>query len=260
MGGIFTSSVSRATTGSSTTAVLSFVNSDNEPNPGQTASQSTSRGSFVRRVSTTTAEQYRAVPISDGYHILFTDPCTGRLGLGTDAPVGSLTRLLQKVWFRAPPSCLGPPVLYAAGTNTQDGIRVVATFAVPKDIRDETENKQVVVFYSIPPDLFQSERLVETIFDQPSQPPILTTNEANEWAWLDNEGQRHDLLWPLDVDGQAIASCSNLTEVAIDASPDMVIWAFSADGRGECWAMDSGRVDTPNKSVVLCGGGIRLEE
>lgn len=260
MGGIFTAAMSRATAGSGTTAVLSFVDNGNEESPEQAGNLSTSRGSFVRRVSTTTAEQYRAVPISDGYHILFTDPCTRRLGLGTDAPVGSLTRLLQKVWFRAPPSCLGPPILYAAGTNTQDGIRVIATFAVPKHIHEETENKQVVVFYSIPPDLFQSERLVETIFDQPSPPPILTTNEANEWAWLDDEGQRHDLLWPLEVDGKVIACCSNLTEIAIEASPDMIIWAFNADGVGQCWAMDSGRVDIPQKGIVQQGGGIQLEK
>lgn len=260
MGGIFTTAMSRATAGSGTTAVLSFVNGDTQERAEQVATQSTSRGSFVRRVSTTTAEQYRAVPISDGYHILFTDPCTGRLGLGTDAPVGSLTRLLQKVWFRAPPSCLGPPILYAAGTNTQDGIRVVATFSVPQDIRNKAENTQVVVFYSVPPDLFQSERLVETIFDQPAQPPILTTNEANQWAWLDDEGQRHDLFWPLEVDGQVVASCSNLTEVGIDASPDMVIWAFSADGLGQCWAIDSGKAHTPKSGIVQPGGGIQLEE
>lgn len=40
------------------------------------------------------SDHFQAVPLSDGYHILFMDPETGRLCLGSDAPLGSVHWLL----------------------------------------------------------------------------------------------------------------------------------------------------------------------
>lgn len=39
-------------------------------------------------------DHYRAVPLSDGYHVLFTDPASSKLFLGSDAPLGGPTKLL----------------------------------------------------------------------------------------------------------------------------------------------------------------------
>jgi hypothetical protein len=124
-------------------------------------------------ISPSRADHDRAVPLSDGSHILFTDPKTGYLCLGTDAPAGSLNRLIRKVWFRPPANASSPlPVLYAAGADTRHGVRVVATFSVdggdgmqlnsdevatgcgsgPQKAMDA--DKQMIVFYTIPPDLF----------------------------------------------------------------------------------------------------------
>ncbi|KAG5938966.1 hypothetical protein E4U53_007918 [Claviceps sorghi] len=87
------------------------------------------------------ADHYRAVPIGDGYHVLFTDPRTGCLCLGTDAPIGSVTRLLRKVWFRPPAAALSViPILYAAGRDTRHRVRVVATFAAAGPTDDAHAN------------------------------------------------------------------------------------------------------------------------
>lgn len=121
------------------------------------------RDGFIHGVSAFSADHYRAVPLSDGYHILFTDPRSGNLCLGTDAPVGALTRLLSKVWFSPPLGAASPiPMLYAAGSDVRHGVRIVATFAAAEG--DESENprpldplvtdNQIVVFYTIPPDMF----------------------------------------------------------------------------------------------------------
>ncbi|KAF4126955.1 F-box domain protein [Geosmithia morbida] len=83
------------------------------------------------------AYHYRAVPLSDGHHILFTDPWSGNLCLGTDAPAGSLTRLVRKVWFSPPAAAASSaPILYAAGADLSHGVRVVATFPVRKGGHD----------------------------------------------------------------------------------------------------------------------------
>ena len=73
------------------------------------------------------SDHYRAVPLSDGYHILFTDPGTGLLCLGSDAPVGGPTKLLRKIWFQGPEG-MGSPVCYAGGSDLRLGVRVVAAF------------------------------------------------------------------------------------------------------------------------------------
>lgn len=83
------------------------------------------------QMAASSASHRRARPLSCGDHILFTDPSTGMLCLGTDRPVGSLSRLLRKVWFQPPSNAMCPcPVLYAAGADLRHGVRVVAAFAI----------------------------------------------------------------------------------------------------------------------------------
>jgi hypothetical protein len=57
------------------------------------------------------SDHYRAIPLSDGYHILFTDPSTGLLSLGSDAPIGGPTKLLRKIWFAGPQGQVPFPIL-----------------------------------------------------------------------------------------------------------------------------------------------------
>lgn len=71
---------------------------------------------YDRRSPRDNSDHYRAIPLSDGYHVLFIDPETSLLCLGSDAPVGGPTKLLRKIWLRSPEG-RGAPLVYAAGSN-----------------------------------------------------------------------------------------------------------------------------------------------
>ncbi|KAF4459481.1 cefP [Fusarium albosuccineum] len=241
----------------------------------------------LRRISASSADHHRAVPLSDGYHILFTDPTTGDLCLGTDAPAGSLNRLIRKVWFR-PPTIASTrlPLLYTAGSDIGHGVRVVATFSVDSgDIMQLDSNevatshssdppkavdadKQMIVFYTIPPDMF-----LDISRGRACHWPIRTTEDMetgglSEWADWRPQGSYGDIdflgdpfaegtAYPLEIRGQPVAICSNLVELALDSGPDMVLWAFSAQGWARTWAMHAGREDAFNHIAVQHDGSLR---
>ncbi|KAF4992610.1 hypothetical protein FDECE_13661 [Fusarium decemcellulare] len=241
----------------------------------------------LRRISASSADHHRAVPLSDGYHILFTDPTTGDLCLGTDAPAGSLNRLIRKVWFRPPTNASTRlPLLYTAGPDIGHGVRVVATFSVDSgDIMQLDSNevatshssdppravdadKQMIVFYTIPPDMF-----LDISRRRACHWPIRTTEDMetgslSEWAGWRPEGSYGDIdflgdpfaegtAYPLEIRGQPVAICSNLVELALDSGPDMVLWAFSAQGWARTWAMHAGREDAFNHIAVQHDGSLR---
>jgi len=92
------------------------------------------------------ADHYRAVPLSDG-HILFTDPESGYLYLGSDKP-GGPTKLQREIVF-PPPS--GQPAgkaadCYAAGHDLRWGVRIVVAYG------------RTIMLYNLPPDDFRRAR------------------------------------------------------------------------------------------------------
>jgi hypothetical protein len=92
------------------------------------------------------ADHYRAVPLSDG-HILFTDPETGNLYLGSDKP-GGPTKLRREV-LCIPPSVqlhYKSPDCYAAGHEMRWGVRIVVAYG------------QTIMLYNLPPDQFERAR------------------------------------------------------------------------------------------------------
>ncbi|KAJ3466042.1 hypothetical protein MRS44_006700 [Fusarium solani] len=221
-------------------------------------------------ISPSRADHDRAVPLSDGSHILFTDPKTGYLCLGTDAPAGSLNRLIRKVWFRPPANASSPlPVLYAAGADIRHGVRVVATFSVdggdgmqlnsdevatgcgsgPQKAMDA--DKQMIVFYTIPPDLFLA-------MSRGRSRHRWTRTAEGSYSDIDfGDPSSEATAYPLEIRGQAVAICSNLVELALDSGPDMVLWAFSAQGWARAWALHAGREDAFNHTVVQQDGSLR---
>lgn len=243
---------------------------------------------LLRRVSASTADHYRAVPLGDGYHILFTDPKTGNLCLGTDAPVGSLNRLVRKIWFRPPiGASTGSPVLYAAGADTRHGVRVMATFSVQSgdglrlEVDDDSgssragpqtnicTDKQMIVFYSIPPDMFQDISQAGSAFArQPETTPGEELGEGvSEWIYWRPEETCHTIdandpfwdnaIFPLEIQGQPVAVCCNLVELAVDAGPDLILWAFSAEGWARTWALDTSLEEALSHTVVQQDGSLR---
>jgi len=90
--------------------------------------------------------------LSDGHHVLFIDPPSGKLALGCDAPLGGPTKLIRKVIF-TPPAIDTVPTLYTAAADLSQGARVVVAYG------------DVVMLYSVPPDLIvlsQTEQKAET--------------------------------------------------------------------------------------------------
>ncbi|PKK41918.1 hypothetical protein CI102_14504 [Trichoderma harzianum] len=241
-------------------------------------SRNVPRDSPLRRLVAASADHFRAVPLSDGYHILFTDPRTGCLCLGTDAPVGSLTRLLRKVWFRPPSQAYSPmPLLYVAGSDTRHGVRVVATFAarpqhdgIPLDERTfssdtgatEDSNQQLVVFYTVPPDVFHDIRRADAEARSAGyRPPESRRFGQHEPTYghinLMSDPFGQDSHYPVEVYGQVVAMCGNLTEIALNSSPDLIIWAFAAEGWAKTWALNTGKNEPIINSAAHRDGSVR---
>ncbi|KAH8602917.1 hypothetical protein B0O99DRAFT_15511 [Bisporella sp. PMI_857] len=208
------------------------------------------------------SDHYRAIPLSDGYHILFTDPSTGLLCLGTDAPIGGPTKLLRKIWFEGPAG-QGSPVAYASGTNITSGVRVAAAFG--------KENEQSIWFYSVPNDVFAASQTSASAVGSSWSKHILKSQGSNlDWmAWWPDDGLQGWLnksgepiagalsraIWPVKISGQKIGTCSGVVDLAVDSSPEMIVWAFSGDGIAKAWKFDSNRL--PTKLIVMRDGSIR---
>lgn len=283
--------------GSGSTSVVSFIRPDARAQSARAVHSrgdsrepcaqpwERSRDSFLRRVSANGADHYRAVPLSDGYHILFTDPCSGNLCLGTDAPVGALTRLLRKVWFSPPANAASPvPILYTAGADVRHGVRIVATFAAQpdgmpdvaqasgsaleiSDTKMALSDYQIIMFYTIPPDMFQDIARA-SVNSNVGQRLVDRDESSSEWVSWRPEDNYYEIdifrdnfntnaVYPLEVRGQAVAVCSNLVDIALDSSPDVVIWAFSAEGWARTWAMDTGGSMPYTRTMVQSDGSLR---
>lgn len=108
---------------------------------------------------TVDCDHYQASPLSDGSHVLYTDPSSGQLCLSSDAPVGSPTKLVRKVIFIPPDSgeddgWNGLMSCYRAGQELRWGVQVVAAH---RDGR--------IILYSVPSDLFNYLRHLRTSVD-----------------------------------------------------------------------------------------------
>ncbi|KAJ9668818.1 hypothetical protein H2201_001064 [Coniosporium apollinis] len=178
-------------------------------------------------------DHYNAVPLSDGYHVLFTDPASNTLCLGSDAPFGSPTKLLRKVVFE-PPEPGAVSFLYAASAELRWGPRVVAAYG------------DRVVLYSVPPDVFavSVREQQKTRSSAPNAGTLDSVEEYTHWKdWLPPSSLtaqpcftcRRDSPWPVLLKGTVVGSPDRLVELAVHSSPDLTVWAFGLDGRAAVW-------------------------
>ncbi|EAW08496.1 F-box domain protein [Aspergillus clavatus NRRL 1] len=198
-------------------------------------------------VRATHCHHYRAIPVNDGLHILFIEPRTGSLCIGSDAPIGgptSLTRALVCV----PPfekNTLGVsednmiPTVFASGWNLEWGLRVVAAYG------------DRIVMYSVPLDVFnvirkERERqgdgvmgdsdLARDWFLDQSRPSkrrdSLVQNQNGDWDFLLSVSYRPTaMMWPFKIYGKEIARMENVVELGLQTSfGGARVWAFSASG------------------------------
>lgn len=211
------------------------------------------------------SDHYRAVPLSDGNHILFTDPATGLLCLGSDAPVGGPMKLLRKIWFQGPEGN-GSPVAYSGGSDLTWGVRVVAGFGAGP--------QQTIWLFSVPRDVFTTTQTVRSTYSSTPLPRFTTTEQATrtEWVnWWTDDGLKewlnhvHDpvpgivprSVWPVKVRGQMIGTCNGLVDLAVDSGPDMAVWAFSKEGIATVWRMDDGRSRILQRYCIARDGTVR---
>ncbi|ORY16263.1 hypothetical protein BCR34DRAFT_557519 [Clohesyomyces aquaticus] len=199
------------------------------------------------RASASSCDHYRAVPLSDGHHILFTDPPTGRLFLGCDAPLGGPTKLLRKIKF-IPPEENQVPRLYTAAADLSWGARVVVAF-------DDD-----IVVYSVPPDVLMLSKLEQKAdsWDVYTSPPFSTEGHAKDhWLdwWDEPHIPEHSPIWPLALRGTHLGSLRSVCELSVFTNPDITIWAFSF-AQSTTWQLRGTAEPLERSRRYICQTGI----
>ncbi|EWY96505.1 hypothetical protein FOYG_05186 [Fusarium oxysporum NRRL 32931] len=231
-------------------------------------------------------DHYRPVPLGDGDHVLYTNPRTGTLSLGSDATGGSLDRLICKAQFRPPMNTMSTlPVLYTAVSDTRFGVCVMATFSVgsgydslgediftrsinPDPSTSSDTDKQMVVLYMISPDvlavishgLCRQHCMNATQHDENGSLLVeIDSRPKGSCNEIDSEGDSFAEVttYPLEIRGLPVAICCNLVELALDSGADMILWAFCVQGWARAWALRVGHQDTPHRTVVEANGSLR---
>lgn len=234
----------------------------------------------LSHVRATHCHHYRAIPLNDGLHILFIEPRTGFLCVGSDAPFGGPTSLTRALVL-APPFDKDPsdssteaviPTVYAAGSDLNWGLRVVAAY------------QDRLVFYSVPLDVFnviRKERALQgdgVIGDSDlardwfldgershKRRGSLIPNQNGDWEFLLSVSYRPTaMMWPLKIYGKEIGRMENVVEMALQSSHGGArVWAFGASGETNIIDVDTFTspaqqvTDVPCKSLsVDADGGI----
>ncbi|KAF7588779.1 hypothetical protein BBP40_005210 [Aspergillus hancockii] len=198
-------------------------------------------------VKATHCHHYRAIPVNDGMHILFIEPRTSLLCIGSDAPFGgptSLTRALVCI----PPFGKEPleaakdglaPAVFAAGSDLSWGLRVVAAYG------------DRIVLYSVPLNVFnvirrERERQGENVMGDSdlardwfldsersqNNHENLAPNQNGDWEFLLSVSYRPTaMMWPFKIYGKEIGRMDNVVGLSLQASHGGArVWAFGSSG------------------------------
>ncbi|KAA8643651.1 hypothetical protein EYZ11_005940 [Aspergillus tanneri] len=198
-------------------------------------------------IRATHCHHYRAIPVNDGLHMLFIEPRTNSLCIGSDAPIGGPTSLTRAL-ICVPPFGKDPldaakggsvPSVFTAGSDLSWGLRVVAAYG------------DRLVLYSVPLDVFnvirkERERQGDNVMGDSdlardwfldSQRPrkrreSLVPNQNGDWEFLLSVSYRPTaMMWPLKIYGKEIGQMDNVVELALQASHGGArVWAFCASG------------------------------
>ncbi|KAK1509165.1 F-box domain-containing protein [Colletotrichum costaricense] len=237
-------------------------------------SQWTRTGRVLPRPRLSTADNYRAVPLSDGSHILFTDPKTRYLSLVCDDPKWSRAGIVTKVKFCPPAAaCESAPLMYAVGRDLVHGVRIAAVFSTTRWTEGEgfQPGEQILAFYTIPPDMFRDLSNTNSLLS------LVDSQGEHQWAhwWptlqhtvqqflkaknggLNSKDNRNPRpKFPIDVYGQVVAVCSGIVDLSMGLGPDMMIWAFGREGLARCWALNTGNTKLVRRHAILGDGSMR---
>lgn len=217
-------------------------------------------------VRATHCHHYRAVPINDGLHILFIEPRTGFLCIGSDSPIGGPSSLTRAVVCAPPfdhehPEAVPTPTVFAAGSDLSWGLRVVAAY------------KDRLVLYSVPLDVFnviRKEREVQSLgvmgdsdlardwfLDgerSSKRRGSLIPNQNGDWEFLLSVSYRPTaMMWPLKIYGKEIGRLDNVVELALQSSHGGArVWAFGASGETNIIDVDTFTSPTQRPADVPC--------
>ena len=170
------------------------------------------------------SEHYKAVPLGDGQQILFTDPESGMLCLGSDTPIGGPTKLEWKIVFEGPMDAM--PTVYAAGGELRWGARVTVGYG------------ERVWLFCVPPD-------------------VLFSDGHGQWKQTWEVSCQGKPAQPIRITGLEIGSIEGLVDVAVDSSGgSLTVWAFAADGMASTWQIHNGSKSRVRKRAVLRDGAV----
>lgn len=233
--------------------------------------EDTTRRGVLRTVD---CDHYRAVPISDGSHILFTEPGTGLLCLGSDAPLGGPTKLTRKVCMVPPPGLdtngSNDLLCYRAGSDLSWGVRVVSARADGS-----------VILYNIPVDCFEKIRYLRSapdLWDELAGVLGQSDLMMDVYMTAEKELTQHDSTDPcsqcqrkvsnadnesrafrsLLVDGQKIYHAdSRVEDIQVDCSNGgITIWLFQSGGKAVKLSIYTPRHFMPTHKVADLRGQI----
>lgn len=165
-------------------------------------------------------DHLKAIPLSDGETILYADPATALLSLGTATPSTLPTRLSRTFALHGPlPS--HPPTVYAAASDLRWGVRVVAAYA------------SSLWLFCVPPDWFAAAKDRRKHMDAAREAP------------------------PIAIPGVHIATVAGLRDVAVDASSgSLTVWAFGAKGTAYTFQLDGGACRALRRRAVEPAGNV----
>lgn len=228
-------------------------------------SRSTRDPGLLRTVE---CDHYRAVPLADGIHMLYTDPETGLLCLGSDAPLGSPTKLLRKVVFVPPEdssvlqiTSSAWPLHYTAGSDLQRGVRIVASY------------NNHIVLYSLPADIFEEIRKVILPFAGADNLIFTGSHLGNSDLIMDtyihgqekahespsnSENLLSSVAWgtrSIRVQGVSIGYMEGAEAFSVQCSHGGVrVWAFASTGKAYVWDIENRT--SPEKKIMIRANGI----
>lgn len=192
---------------------------------------------------TVDCDHYQATPLSDGSHVLYTDPASGQLCLGSDAPVGAPTKLVRKVIFIPPDpteddgwgtlmSC------YTAGHELRWGVQVVAAhrdgriilYSVPSDLFNYLRNlrSSVDIWDETSGVLAQSDLLMDDVLT--AHPNSLADPETGNEAGC---GQSESPFRTIQIEGVQVAHVGReiVDDIAVNTAYGGInIWVFCRSG------------------------------
>jgi hypothetical protein len=128
---------------------------------------------------------------------------------------------------------------------------------------------QAIVFFTVPPDMFydlsQADlaaagtgmRIGRGQRRESRDPRLWRPEESYHAIDIFNHPFQDSTAYPPEICGQVVGFGSNLVELALDSSPEMVIWAFSAEGWAKTFALDTGGSQPSVTTAVQQDGSLR---